>query len=550
MMRKALIIGNGDYYSPANKLNNPINDAILMSEVLGYKGFQVKTHYNLNNLDMISYFHSFCNTISEGDDVVFYFAGHGVEFRDVNYLLSVDFHLLDVTTSISLDTIQNRLFSKNKSGLKLIVIDACRNNPGLLEAPPAQNLKANNNVLIAYSTSSGNTAKDGRNGNSLYTKFLAENIKHYNQTLSSIFSKTREEVISKTNFSQIPWEYSSLLESKLFSFDNIKAPINLTRIIKNSLSQAYAMKYFDDVFIVAGDSKYLNIFSASSSTAISKTLKFGRDFKTIESIDFNHKYLVLVTDSDTFYLFDTEGNKITEIQINHSLFTVLINGYNVIFFAGMSHIIYTFDINSKIMETIDVKEEVIRQIYTNEDKVNFICNRITIMSMSCQTVNHNILAFGGSNSIFCVKNVKDNTYLFINTDRDIFSETYSISFSGDGKFIATGHEDGKCILWSAENYKIVNIFKINENIVKNQFFESTKERHSNYISCVRFSPDSKYLAISTSESSVIFYDTCYFKTINSINLNIEPFPIYGMEFNNKGDSLVVSMKEKNYVFCQ
>ncbi len=70
-MRKALIIGNGDYYSPANKLNNPINDAILMSEVLGYKGFQVKTHYNLNNLDMISYFHSFCNTISEGDDVVF-----------------------------------------------------------------------------------------------------------------------------------------------------------------------------------------------------------------------------------------------------------------------------------------------------------------------------------------------------------------------------------------------------------------------------------------------------------------------------------------------
>ncbi|MCS6036395.1 hypothetical protein LNQ52_05540 [Klebsiella pneumoniae subsp. pneumoniae] len=196
------------------------------------------------------------------------------------------------------------------------------------------------------------------------------------------------------------------------------------------------------------------------------------------------------------------------------------------------------------METIDVKEEVIRQIYTNEDKVNFICNRITIMSMSCQTVNHNILAFGGSNSIFCVKNVKDNTYLFINTDRDIFSETYSISFSGDGKFIATGHEDGKCILWSAENYKIVNIFKINEIIVKNQFFESTKERHSNYISCVRFSPDSKYLAISTSESSVIFYDTCYFKTINSINLNIEPFPIYGMEFNNKGDSLVVSMKEK------
>lgn len=549
-MRKALIIGNGEYDYPADKLSNPINDASLMSEVLGFKGFQVQTHYNLINSDMSSYFLSFCNTINEGDDVVFYFAGHGVEFRDINYLLSVDFRLLDVTNSISLDSIQNLLFDKNKSGLKLIIIDACRNNPGLFEAPHAQNLKANNNVLIAYSTSSGNTAKDGRNGNSLYTKLLAENIKNYNQTLSSIFSKTREGVILKTNFSQIPWEYSSLLESKLFSFDNIKPPINLTRIIQNSASQTYAMKYFDDIFIVAGKSKNLSIFGASSSAAKSKTLKFDRYFSTIESIDFNHNYLVLVTDSDIFYLFDTDFNKVNEVKINHSLFTTLINDYNVTFFAGNSHIIHTLDINSGIMGALDIKEEVIRQVYTDEDMVGFICNELTIMSMSCQTVNRNILAFGGSNSIFCVKNLEDNTYLFINTDRDLFSYTYSISFSSDGKFIATGHEGGKCILWNAENYEVANIFNTNENIAKNHFFESTDESHSNHIHCVRFSPDSKYLAISTSESSVIFYDTSYFKIINTINLNIEPFSIYGMEFNNKGDSLVVSMKEKSYIFRQ
>lgn len=310
------------------------------------------------------------------------------------------------------------------------------------------------------------------------------------------------------------------------------------------------MKCIDDVFIVAGDSKYLNSFSTSSSAAISKTLDFGSDFKTIESIDFNDKYIALVTDIDIFYLFDTNGDKHKEVQLNHSLFTTLINDYNVTFFAGMSHLIYKFDINSGVMETIDIREEVLRNIYAKEEMVNFICSHLTIMSMSCQTVNPNILAFGGSNSIFCVKNLEDNTYLFINTDRDIFSDTYSISFSGDGKFIATGHEDGKCILWSTENYQIVNIFKTNENIVKNQFFESTEERHSNYIPCVRFSPDSKSLAVSTSESSVIFYDTYYFKTINSINLNIEPFPIYGMEFNNEGNSLVVSMKEKNYIFFQ
>ncbi|MFJ5335660.1 caspase family protein [Pectobacterium sp. CHL-2024] len=549
-MRKALIIGNENYYPTQQKLSNPINDAALISEVLGYKGFQVTIHYDLNNSGMNYYFQSFCDTINEGDDVVFYFAGHGIEYRDVNYLLSVDFHQLDVNTSISLDNIQKFLFGKNKTGLKLIIIDACRNNPGLLEAPPAQNIKTNNNVLIAYSTSSGNTAKDGRNGNSLYTKLLAENIKNYNQTLSTIFSKTREEIILKTNFSQIPWEYSSLLESKSFSFDNIKAPLKLTRIIKNSFSQAYAMKCFEDVIIVAGDSKYLNFFITSSSTVKSKTFDFGRDFKVIESIDFNDKYFILVTDIDTFYLFDINGVKIKEIQLDHSLFTTLINEYNVAFFAGMSHLIYIFDTNSGDMSAIDIRSEILRKIYDRDDMVNFTCSRLTIMSMSCQIVNPNILAFGGNNSVFCVKNLENDAYLFINTDREIFSDTYSICFSNDGRYMATGHENGKCILWNAENYQILNIFKTNENIVKNQFFEFTDEMHSNYIPCVRFTPDSKVLAISTSESSVIFYDTYYFKTIDSINLNIEPFPIYGMEFNKGGDSLVVSMKEKSYIFCR
>uniref|UniRef100_UPI0013D4B2EB caspase family protein n=1 Tax=Escherichia coli TaxID=562 RepID=UPI0013D4B2EB len=76
-------------------------------------------------------------------------------------------------------------------------------------------------VLIGYSTSSGSTAKDGKNGNSIYTKSLTENIKNYNLSINDIFSKTRETVIKQTNYSQIPWEYSSLLESKNFIFDNI-----------------------------------------------------------------------------------------------------------------------------------------------------------------------------------------------------------------------------------------------------------------------------------------------------------------------------------------
>ncbi|WP_419177202.1 hypothetical protein [Providencia stuartii] len=114
--------------------------------------------------------------------------------------------------------------------------------------------------------------------------------------------------------------------------------------------------------------------------------------------------------------------------------------------------------------------------------------------------------------------------------------------------MATGHEGGKCILWDAEKLKISNIFQVNKKIEKTQFFEFTDEIHSNHICCIRFSPDSKLLAIATSESSIIFYDTTYYKLIHKVNLNIEPFPIYAMEFDEKGEYLAVAMNDKNYIF--
>lgn len=94
------------------------------------------------------------------------------------------------------------------------------------------------------------------------------------------------------------------------------------------------------------------------------------------------------------------------------------------------------------------------------------------MTLSSPSYNPDIIAFGGSNGIFCIKNIKQGNYLLKTYGNNPFSYTYSICFSNDGKYIATGHEDGKCILWDAEKLIISNIFQENKKIEKNEFLSS------------------------------------------------------------------------------
>lgn len=95
---------------------------------------------------------------------------------------------------------------------------------------------------------------------------------------------------------------------------------------------------------------------------------------------------------------------------------------------------------------------------------------------------------------------------------------------------------------------MIHTFKTNKNISKTHFFESVNEQHSNHITSAEFSPDSRSIAIGTSESEVIFYDIKHMKMITKINLNIEPYPIYAIAFNKLGDKMFASLSDKVYLF--
>ena len=84
--RIALVMGN-DNYTSVSKLQKAGNDATAMARELKAAGFTVQLHKDLNYRGMVRAVEAFTNNITGGDEVVVFFAGHGVQIRNGSYLL-------------------------------------------------------------------------------------------------------------------------------------------------------------------------------------------------------------------------------------------------------------------------------------------------------------------------------------------------------------------------------------------------------------------------------------------------------------------------------
>ncbi|MUK91905.1 hypothetical protein GNP80_05575 [Aliivibrio fischeri] len=547
-MKKALVIGNNAYRVDEQKLSNPINDAKALEEILSYKGFDVTCCTDLNELDMRTAFSKFSDTVNEGDDVIFFFAGHAIEDRDTNYLFSIDYDTaFDLDKSLTVDKIQNELFVKNSTGLKLIIIDACRNNPVYADSPIPKKSKANKNTLIAFSTSSGNKAKDGKGDNSLYTYNLVKNIESYGLSINDIFSKTRDAVVNATQFSQIPWEYSSLTGTNQFTFDNVKVPNKLKRIIKSRFNVTYSTTNFNGVFYSVGESNNFDMFDVNSSIAQKLESKLIEDGGSIEKIASNNSVIAFVSDSGQFGAINLETGRLTSSELGNSLYAVCINDNGIAVLGGAFDKLTLIDINLSESYEVDIKNDVLRHMYNDDDQLDYASSSLTVMTTCFSKINHNIFAFGGSESVLTVMDLVQKKIIFLNEQKEQFSYTYCIDFSSDGKYMVSSHESGMVNLWCAKTYNVIHCFHMNENISKNEFFEFKEESHCNHMHHVRFTPNSEAFAVSTSESQVLFFDVCKKTLIDKIDLNIEPFDIYSFEFDSSGDEMVISVGNKKYL---
>jgi carboxyl-terminal processing protease len=227
--RVALVIGNSSYGGGIGKLPNPANDAALMTASLQKTGFDVIKVIDADQKKMKRAIVEFGEKLANAGPKatgLFFYAGHGIQVKGVNYLIPIDAHIekeADVSIeSLTADDVMEQMeFASN--AVNIIILDACRNNPisrSMRSASRGLAPMQSDSVrgtFIAYSTAPGSVAADGSGTNSPYSQALAQAIVKPGVGIEEIFRDVRGQVMQATEEKQIPWDSSSLTAPFFFS---------------------------------------------------------------------------------------------------------------------------------------------------------------------------------------------------------------------------------------------------------------------------------------------------------------------------------------------
>jgi uncharacterized caspase-like protein len=219
--RVALIIANARYANAA-QLTNPLADAKLIEASLRSAGFDdVQSRTNLGKASVETELRAFGNRAEGADVALFYYAGHGIEAGGQNYLIPTDAKLLrDRDLDIEATRLETVLQVVGGARMRLIILDACRNNPfeasmqrsirtravsrGLAEIEPE------GETLVVYAAKAGSTAADGNGANSPFATSLAKRLLQPGLEIGLLFRSVRDDVLAATGRTQEPFTYGSL----------------------------------------------------------------------------------------------------------------------------------------------------------------------------------------------------------------------------------------------------------------------------------------------------------------------------------------------------
>ncbi len=230
--RRALVIGN-DGYLHVNPLANAKNDAKAVAQALTQVGYRVTLLMDLNEKQLKQTLRNFKNEVEGGDEVLFYFAGHGVQIAGVNYLLPTDIKG-DGEDQVKDEAIQLQRWlddmAERNTKLALAVVDACRDNPfrsagralggrGLAPTTPATG------QMILFSAGSGQKALDNlgpkdKDPNGLFTRIFIKEIQMPGIPVDRILKNVRQKVVNQAKavgHEQVPALYDQVIGEFYFT---------------------------------------------------------------------------------------------------------------------------------------------------------------------------------------------------------------------------------------------------------------------------------------------------------------------------------------------
>jgi hypothetical protein len=231
--RIALVIGN-DRYDQLPSLQKAGNDARAVGDTLQRLGFEVIRIENAPRRVMNQKLVEFTGKIGRGDTAFFFYAGHGVEVKGINYLLPSDTPQardgeegLVTGEGIAADSIIERMQERGAK-VSLVVLDACRDNPfkrpgtrGVGTTRGLGQMTAPEGVFVLYSAGLGQTALDRLSDkdphpNSVFTRTFVSLLGKPGISLQQVAKDTQLEVrrlAATINHPQMPAYYDQILGS-------------------------------------------------------------------------------------------------------------------------------------------------------------------------------------------------------------------------------------------------------------------------------------------------------------------------------------------------
>jgi cytochrome c-type biogenesis protein CcmH/NrfG len=215
--RVALVIGNQAY--PTMALKNAAADARDVHAVLRDVGFDADLVIDATKRQMDMAIGRFVDKLQADDVVVVYYAGHGTQIAGENYLLPIDVETADEASmrysSYSASLLHDRIAERG-ARLKILILDACRNNPFRTSRSAGQGLApmaaVGRGSFIAFATGPGSTAAD----TGLFRSALVEALREPGIGLSELFDRVRQQVDERSNGRQTPWSNSSVVGQFFF----------------------------------------------------------------------------------------------------------------------------------------------------------------------------------------------------------------------------------------------------------------------------------------------------------------------------------------------
>ncbi len=228
--RVALIFGNANY-NRFQPLKNPGHDATAVAAVLRKIGFDViQLHKDASRSQMVQALRDFAIEVRSADWAVVYYAGHGVEYNGVNYLVPKDAEMdfaKKTSQVVPLDSVLSAVQSARK--LKLVILDACRENPFGKAKPQVSSteesigtgfgrINPKGATMVVYAAKHGQLAADGDGDNSPFATSLMRRLQMPGIEINKMFRLVRDDVIDSTVGRQEPFTYGSLPGREEFYF--------------------------------------------------------------------------------------------------------------------------------------------------------------------------------------------------------------------------------------------------------------------------------------------------------------------------------------------